>query len=151
MGVAALRSQLHHWRTVALDTNIFAFQLLDHPQYAPLTDLILRAVEAGRLKAVTTTITLAEILPRAEQEANAQAVIDYEAYLRLFPNLTLLPVDVELAKIAARLRARFRLKLPDALQIAAAAMAHTDVFITNDRELQKKVVEPAIVLLADFV
>ncbi len=69
MGIAALRNQLHSWKTVALDTNIFVYQLLDHPKYAPLTDLILHAVEKGRPQAVTTTITLAEILAKAEQQA----------------------------------------------------------------------------------
>jgi predicted nucleic acid-binding protein len=151
MGVAALRNQLRNWKVVALDTNVFVYQLLDHPQYAPLTDVILRAVEAGRLRAVTTTITLAEILTKAEQETNPQAAIDYEAYLTLFPNLTLLPVDVQLAKTAARVRAQFRCKLPDALQIAAALVSQADAFITNDRDLQKRFPEPTIVLLSDFI
>ena len=151
MGIAALRNRLRDWTAIALDTNVFAYQLLDHPSYAPLTDLILRSVESGQLHAVTTTITLAEILTKAEQEANAQAAMDYEAYITLFPNLTLLPIDVQLAKTAARLRAQFRLKLPDALQAAAALVAQCDAFITNDRDLQQKISEPIVVLLADFV
>jgi len=151
MGIAALRSQLHHWKIVALDTNVFVYQLLDHPKYAPLTDLILHAVEKGKPQAVTTTIALAEILTKAEQDANLQAAIDYEAYLTLFPNLTLLPIDVPLAKIAARLRAQFRCKLPDALQVAAALQAQADVFITNDRDLQKRITDPQVILLDDYV
>ncbi len=151
MGVAALRNQLHTWKTVALDTNIFIYQLLDHPKYAPLTDLILHAVEKGRPQAITTTITLAEILTKAEQDANPQAAIDYEAYLTLYPNLTLLPIDVPLAKTAARLRAQFRCKLPDALQLAAALQVQADAFITNDRELQKRITDPQVILLDDYV
>ena len=77
--------------------------------------------------------------------------MDYEAYLTLFPNLTSMPVDVQLAKAAARVRAQFRLKLPDAIQVAAALIAKADALITNDRELQKKVSEPVVVLLSDFV
>jgi predicted nucleic acid-binding protein len=151
MGIAALRNQLHGWKVIALDTSVFVYQLLDHPQYAPLTDLILRAVEKGRPQAVTTTITLAEILTKAEQDANLQAAVDYETYLTLFPNLTLLPVDVQLAKTAARLRAQFRCKLPDALQIAAALQMQADVFITNDRDLQKRITDPRVILLDDYV
>lgn len=150
MGIAALRSQLHTWKLVALDTNVFVYQLLDHPKYAPLTDLILRAVEKGRPQAVTTAITLAEILTQAEQDANTQAAVDYEAYLTLFPSLTLLPIDVQLAKTAARLRAQFRCKLPDALQVAAAYLTQADVFITNDRDLQRRITDPKIVLLDDY-
>ena len=151
MGIAALRSHLHNWKVIALDTNVFVYQLLDHPTYAPLTDLILHTIEKGKPRAVTTTITLAEILTKAEQDASPQAAIDYEAYLTLFPNLTLLPVDVQLAKTAARLRAQFRCKLPDALQVAAALLTQADVFITNDRDLQKRVTDPQIVLLDDYV
>jgi predicted nucleic acid-binding protein len=151
MGIAALRSQLHSCKVVALDTNVFVYQLLDHPKYAPLTDLILHAVENGRPRAVTTTVTLAEILTKAEQDANLQAAIDYEAYLTLFPNLTLLPIDVPIAKTAARLRAQFCCKLPDALQMAAALLTQADVFITNDRDLQKRITAPQVILLDDYV
>ncbi len=151
MGVAALRHRLRGWKSVALDTNVFAYQLLDHPDYAPLTEVILHSIETGQLRGVTTTIVLAGILTQAEQEANAQAAMDYETYLTLFPNLTLMPVDVQLAKAAARARAQFRLKLPDAIQVAAALIAKVDALITNDRELQKKVSEPVVVLLLDFV
>jgi predicted nucleic acid-binding protein len=151
MGLATLRNRLRDWKIAALDTSVIVYQLLNHPDYAPLTDMILHAIETGRLRGVTTTITLAEILTKAEQEADAQVAIDYEMYLTLFPNLTLLPVDVPLARAAARIRAQFRLKLPDAIQVAAAALARADVLITNDRDLQKKVSEPVVILLSDFV
>ncbi len=151
MGVAALRNRLRGWKQVALDTAVFTYQLIDHPDYAPLTDLILNAIETGQLRGVTTTITLAEVLTRAEQEANAQAAMDYEAYLTMFPNLTLMPVDVQLAKVAAHVRAQFRLKLPDAIQVGAALISQADALITNDHEMQKKVSDPVVVLLSDFI
>jgi len=151
MGIVVLRNRLRAWKIVALDTNVFVYQLLEHPTYVPLTDLILRAVDTGQLQGVTTTITLAEVLTMAEQAANFQAAVDYEAYLTMFPNLTLLPMDVPLAKIAARVRAQFKCKLPDAIQVAAAIMMKADVLITNDRDLQRKISEPTIALLSDFV
>jgi predicted nucleic acid-binding protein len=51
--------------------------------------------------------------------------------------LLLLPVDRETAEIGAVLRAKHRLRTPDALQVAAALNAGCEVFLTNDKRLQR--------------
>ena len=38
---------------------------------------------------------------------------------------------------AAELRARYRLRLPDAIQLAVALNAGCQAFLTNDRDLQR--------------
>jgi predicted nucleic acid-binding protein len=49
-----------------------------------------------------------------------------------FPNLTWVPVDLEIAKQAARIRAVYNLKTPDALHAATAFLSGATAFITND-------------------
>ena len=44
-------------------------------------------------------------------------------------------LDRPVLKSAALLRARVRLKPPDAIQVAAALTAHCTAFLTNDRKI----------------
>ena len=46
-----------------------------------------------------------------------------------------LPLDYAMAEAAAGLRARYRLRTPDAVQIAAALSAGCEAFLTNDINL----------------
>ena len=48
-----------------------------------------------------------------------------------------MPLDAELAEDAARLRSRYRLRLPDAIQVATAIRGRADVFVTHDRRLRR--------------
>jgi predicted nucleic acid-binding protein len=59
----------------------------------------------------------------------------YEAVLSRSKNLSLVPLDQPLLRAAAQVRARFRVRTPDALQLAAALVARCSVYITNDRDL----------------
>lgn len=56
------------------------------------------------------------------------------AFLRGFPNLTLLPVDLEVALQAANVRALTRLATPDAILVASALLSGCEAVITNDRD-----------------
>ena len=63
--------------------------------------------------------------------------------LRLFqttfsaPDLDVLEVDDEIAKQATIIRAKFNLKVPDAIHLATATVAACDAFLTTDRDFKK--------------
>ena len=56
------------------------------------------------------------------------------------------PLGATAAALAAELRARHRLTLTDALQVAVAIDAQCDLFVTNDLQLQRLVEIPVLVL-----
>jgi predicted nucleic acid-binding protein len=56
------------------------------------------------------------------------------------PGVSVLPFDRGAARIYARLRQDPSLKPPDAIQLACAANARCDLFITNDDRLSRKIV-----------
>jgi len=130
---------------------VFSYHLSDHPRYAPLTSIVLEAIESGTVAGLTTTITLAELLTVPAQSDNRQAIQEYELYLAHFPNLRILPLDNTLAREAAQVRVATRLRMPDAIQIAAARLSGADCIVTNDRRWVGRVVQPALVLLDDYV
>jgi predicted nucleic acid-binding protein len=59
-------------------------------------------------------------------------------------------IDEKLAEAAALIRARYTVRLPDALQIAAAIHGEATLFLTNDKRV-KKVDAIEILVLSDFL
>jgi predicted nucleic acid-binding protein len=74
----------------------------------------------------------------------------YYGLLRTYPNLTWIAPEVDLAAMAARLRADYRLKTPDAIQAATAVHARTSAFITNDPVFQR-VTELDVLVLGELL
>ena len=150
-GVEKLHQAVSRHKLLVLDTMVFSYHLSDHPRYAPLSAVVLEAVESGKVSGLTTTVTLAELITVPAQSGNQRAMQEYELYLTHFPNLRILPLDTALAREAARVRAATGLRMPDAIQIAAARLFGTDGIVTNDKRWMGRVTRPALVLLDDYL
>ncbi len=122
---------------VGLDTSIFIYHLEDHPRYAPVTETIFHSLEEGRNRGITSFLTLMEILVKPKAEELLEVARDYEYYLTTFPNLTLFPFELEIARKASDLRAMSKIKTPDAIQLATALHHGATGFLTNDRTFEK--------------
>ncbi len=131
MGVDRLRLFLRHHRRIALDTSIFIYQLEANARYLALSDTVFSWVERSGHEAVTPTITMTELLVRSYRDKNEQRVDEFYGLLSTYPNLRWVAPDLETADLAARLRADYRLRTPDALQAATALRAHATGFVTN--------------------
>jgi len=132
LGIDQLRLFLRRHRRIALDTSIFIYQLEANPKYLALSDSVFSWVERSGHEAVTSTITMTELLVPAYREKDEHRVDEFYGLLSTYPNLRWVPPDLETADLAARLRADYRLRTPDALQAATALRAHATGFITND-------------------
>jgi len=97
-----------------------------------LTDAIFRWIEQPEHGAVTSTITMTELLVQPYREFGQQRVDEFYALLTTYPNLEWLAPTLEVADIAARIRATHRLRTPDALQAATAIHARATGLVTND-------------------
>lgn len=99
-------------------------------RFAPLFE---RHAE-GELALAVTTVTIAEVLTgplRAGEEALARR---YRAALEAW---RVVDLTSDLAESAARLRGRYGLQLPDAIQLASALAINADALVTHDRDLGK--------------
>jgi len=65
------------------------------------------------------------------QLGRQDAADDYETLLSYFPNLELEPISRAILLEAAALRARYRLRTPDAIQLATAFKSGATLAITN--------------------
>jgi len=80
----------------------------------------------------------------------SQATDAYFDFLLRFPNLKCVTVDVATAQGAALIRARYKIKPPDALIIGTAVTAGADLIVTNDVSWVGISPKP-VVLLGDYV
>ena len=106
-------------------------------RYLTLTECIFALLGRAWLerpdsKALTSTITMTELLVQPYRKSDEQRVDEFYGLLSTYPNLDWVAPNLEIADLAARLRALYRLRTPDALQAATAIHAGTTAFITND-------------------
>ena len=94
-------------------------------------------------------ITLTEVLTHPFKLGNARLVQEYRDILLHSGGFRLLPVTARLAESTADLRARYNLRTPDALHIAAGIEARCDAFLTNDRGV-KRVTEINVLVLDEL-
>jgi predicted nucleic acid-binding protein len=151
MGVAELHLQLSRYSAPFLDTLLLIYLLEEHPLYVDLADVVMESIESGVSNSLTSTLTIAELLTAPTQAGDDKALRDYELYLTNFPNLLIVPLSVDLARQAARVRASTRLKMPDSIQIATALEAGADVVVGNDKRWRHRTGGLPLLLLDDFL
>jgi predicted nucleic acid-binding protein len=120
---------------VALDTQIFIYFIEEDGRYLPLIKPLFETIDGGNLVAVTSGLSLMEVLVVPYRSGNAALADRYEDLLTNSRGLRFIEVDRRLLKAAAQLRAMFKLKPPDAIQVAAALVADCESFLTNDRRI----------------
>lgn len=120
---------------VALDTQIFIYFIEEEKRFLPLVKPLFEAVDRGDLVGVTSGLSLMEVLVVPYRSGNFALAERYEALLTNSRNLRMIEVDRRVLKAAAQLRATFKLKPPDAIQVAAALVGNCTSFLTNDREI----------------
>ena len=145
-----IRTRLGRHVVVGLDTSVFIYHLEAHPRYQPLTQEVLGAVQAGRLNAITSTVTVMELTVHPWRVGRPAVARAYEALLVHFPNLNLADVTRDVARRAAQLRARYTVRPADALHLATALIHGATAFVTNDRRLTRLDPELDVVVLDDF-
>lgn len=73
----------------------------------------------------------------------------YREILLYSDNLLTFPVSNEIADKAAELRAKYKIRTPDAIQVATALHGEASIYLTNDKNL-KKIQEIDIITLFDI-
>jgi predicted nucleic acid-binding protein len=135
---------------ILIDTSVWIYHFEQHPQFGAAAGKVIEGLEKGRFRGIASELTLLELTVRPLQLGRQDAADDYETLLSYFPNLDLEPVTRAVLLEAAALRARYRLRTPDAIQLATGLHGKATLAITNDAAWRGV---PAIesVLIADFV
>ena len=145
-----LRRAIEKHKIIGLDTALFIYYIEDVAPFADLLDPVFSLLENHGLSAVTSTMTIAEILTKPFADKNFSLADEIKFTLHSFSSLSVASIDAKLAEAAALIRARYAIRLPDALQLAAAVQAEATLFLTNDKRV-KKVEAVEVLVLSDFL
>ncbi len=121
---------------IFLDTNLFVYLLEDEGQRGMRATEIFNEISLRGDEVLTSALTLGELLVKPI-EADDLALAD--RYRKAFrgPTVRLISFDEVGAEKYARIRKDRGIKAPDAIQLATAAAAGCDLFITNDDRLTR--------------
>jgi len=118
------------------DTNLFIYLFEDFGGFtSQVATLRSRMLTRGD-ELFTSAVTLGEILVKPMQKGDTKAVAYYQKLLTT--TAAVLPFEEKAAVVYARLRVDRSLRPPDAMQLACAASAGVDLFITNDVRLHSR-------------
>lgn len=120
--------------TVAVDTAPFNYLLKGHTQFADQFAGLFASADAGELHIALSTIMLAEVLTGPFKAGKTALAKRYE---KASSQYTLVPVSPAIAALAAQLQADYRLRLPDAIQLATALDIGASAFVTHDRDFSQ--------------
>ncbi|MDE3188443.1 MAG: type II toxin-antitoxin system VapC family toxin [Acidobacteriota bacterium] len=121
---------------IFLDTNIFVYLFADEGPRGKRAADIFNEISLRGDEVLTSALTLGELLVKP-LEANDLALAD--RYRKAFrsPAVRVISFDEAAGVRYARIRQDRSIKAPDAIQLATAAVAGCDLFITNDERLAR--------------
>lgn len=134
---------------LGIETAPFIYFVEKHPDYVARMRSIFQRVAQAQLQIITSAITLTEVLTLPLETGNATYQREYREMLLNTEAITTLPVTIGIAEKAAELRAKYRLRTPDALHVATALVSNCDAFLTNDLKL-KRVAEIRVLVLDEL-
>ena len=120
---------------LALDTAPFIYLIEEHETFLPVVEPVFAAIDSGRIAAVSSALTLLEVLVVPLRAADMALARRYETLLGNSRGLELAEVSRAVLRDAGTLRAATGMRTPDAIQIATALQRGCTSFLTNDRAL----------------
>jgi len=126
-----------HGRLVYVDAAPFIYFMEKNPTYEKPLDAFFSMMSRGEVQAITSAMTLAEVLVKPYRHKLWKLAQQYELIFEGTPELTLVSVDSEVGRLAAELRASYALLTPDAIHMATAVVHEADFFLTNDSDFRK--------------
>ena len=132
-----------------LDTSLFIYHVEGSSPFSEAASQVLQCVGPNGATGITSVLTLTELLVKLLESGRRTLAERYEALIRATPNLILAEVDAEIARQAAVLRAKYRLRTADAIQVAACLAHGATAFVTNDRRL-RRIDGLSVIVLGDY-
>lgn len=134
---------------VYLDANVFIYALEGYSQFKSRVAALLTAIDRHDIEAVTSELTVAEVLVKPFRDRHAEQQAAYQRILQTTPTFHMVPVSRDILVTAAQLRGRFAVKLPDAIHAATSQQCRCSTFLTNDARF-KTMSDLPVVLFSEW-
>jgi predicted nucleic acid-binding protein len=136
-------------KRIYLDANIFIYALEGFPEFKNVLTELFSAIDDHKIQAVTSDLTLAEVLVKPLKDGNLTLIETYKKAIESGAGLSVAPVNRAVLIEAATLRSQTKLKLPDGIHVATALQTGCSIFLTNDERISIKGLE--ILVLGDLL
>jgi len=134
---------------IFLDTAPFIYFFEENPDYFQAMERFFDAVYQTDAQVITSIITYIELTTLPARKGEHRLVRKYRDYLSHSENISLFPLDMNIADHAVDLRAKYHFRTPDAVQIGTALACGADYILTNDRAW-KRFEEVTVVLVGEL-
>ncbi|NET38343.1 MAG: type II toxin-antitoxin system VapC family toxin [Cyanothece sp. SIO1E1] len=131
---------------IYLDTNIWIHMFEDVGDFSQALTALFNAIDTGTFTAITSELTLAEVLVKPIQNNNTAQQEIYAEALTSTDTLSVIPIERSILVQAAQIRGTTKLKLPDAIHVATAISNQCTTLLTNDKQLQNFSALPVVLL-----
>lgn len=125
---------------------LFIYWLENHPRYADRVQQIRDSMKKREDQLCTSAFTVGETLVGFHKRHDLETATRIRGFF-LAGSIEIIPYTTDLADSYAEIRARMKVSSADAIHLACAAKAGTDLFLTNDNDLIGQVV-PGIQFIA---
>lgn len=119
------------------DTNLFIYLLEDSPTFGEAVHKLRERMLRRNDQLVTSALTVGEVLVKPLSVGNAALANRYRSLFGS-SHLIVASFDLGAAEAYGNIRQDRAIRPADAIQLACAASAATDLFITNDDRLSQK-------------
>lgn len=141
---------LIRYAKVYLDANIFIYTFGGYSIYREILLPVIDLSEKNEIFAVTSELTLAEVMVAPLMRQNKEIEQLYDSVIQDSSTLSVVPLKRNVLLSAAALRARYSIKLPDALHLATAQITDCRFFLTNDNRF-KSINNLQVLYLRDYI
>lgn len=134
---------------LGLDTSPLIYYIEDSELYKSTIESVFERIVTGEVEAFTSVVTVTEVLVQPLLQKEEDLAQKYRDILHESEHLHIVAITEAIAQRAAQLRADYKIRTPDALQLSASMEVGCEMFLTNDKTL-KRVSEIRVLTLSDF-
>ena len=98
-----------------------------------------------------SSLVLTELLVPLYRTGRSKEAENLAELITNFPNMEIVPLSSEIAMEAARLRAKYKIRTPDAIHAATALKSRAKVLLTNDKHFLVLTDEIEVILLKNLL
>ncbi len=138
-------------KTVVLDTNVFLNVINREEPMFISSSRMLDLVDEGRVNAVVSTVTLAELCTGYYVVGDEKGWKALLLHLLSSEHYRVVNVDVDVADRAGRVRAETGLRMPDSIIVATGLVSGAGYVVTHDEEFNRSSSHIQPIASKDFI
>ncbi len=134
---------------IYLDTSPIIYSVEKHADYWQILVPFWQSLKADEIEVYTSELTLLETLVQPIKQNNQTLISAYDTLLTK-TDIKLQPINLEVLRESANLRAIQNLKTPDAIHAATAIASNCAYFVSNDNGF-KRLTNFDVVILSELL